>query len=320
LRLSNTGLVSGEKSLLLPEAPGGFDMELRRLRYFTVLARHLHFGRAAEELGIAQPGLSQQIKILERELGTSLLNRDRRGVTLTPAGTVLATEAIALLNQSEVLQRRVQSATQGMSGLLRVAYTRSGMDVQIGDLVRGFRDAYPNIEIEAHTGWTSWNIGLLQKRELDVIFVRGPVEESGLSLLGIAEEELVVALPEGHQLAACQEVAREAIRDEPTVLWPRHLGPAFYDRMLEQIWPDNGPKVVAQEPEAEQILAVVAGGIGLSVLDRRRSQKLCPPGVALRPFAGTPPTIAVSVAWHTRDRSATVRQFVGWCRSQGHHE
>ena len=76
-------------------------MELRRLKYMSVLAEELHFGRAAERLGIAQPALTQQIQALERDLGVQLFQRTKRSVRLTVAGRVTLSEAIRTLQQAD---------------------------------------------------------------------------------------------------------------------------------------------------------------------------------------------------------------------------
>ncbi|WP_406504872.1 LysR family transcriptional regulator [Streptomyces sp. NBC_00212] len=292
-------------------------MELRRLRYFVVLARQLHFGRAAAEIGIAQPGLSQQIKVLEKELRAELFVRGRGEVRLTAAGEQLAREAPQLLDECEALARSVRSAARGSAGVLRVAYTRSGADLRLGELVRSFRTRHPRYQIEALTGWTSWNLELLQDRTVDVAFIRGLERPSGVEVLELGAEDMVVALPEGHRLAEREAIQVAELAEEPVVLWPRHQGPVFYDRIVQQVWPQTGPRLVQEEPESEQILAAIATGAGLSVLDRRRAQKLCPPGVVLRPFAGEPLRVPVGLAWRQGDETAVVGDFVAYCRSHG---
>ncbi|QHC24970.1 LysR family transcriptional regulator [Streptomyces sp. GS7] len=289
-------------------------MELRRLQYFAVLAKHLHFGRAAAEIGIAQPGLSQQIKVLERELDARLFDRGGRAVRLTPAGEALAREVPALFNLCDAVRSSVRAAAQGRLGALRVAYTRSGADLNPGELVRRFRGLNPRVDVEAMTGWTTWNLDLLRDHSVDVAFVRGPVREEGVRSLRLGAEELVAVVPQGHRLSEGDSLRADDLADEPVVLWPRHQGTAFYDEIVRQVWPHRAPRVMQEEPESEQILAAVAGGAGVSVLGRRRAVKLCPPGAVVRDFTGSRPTVSVSVAWREGDGSPTVRDFVAFCR------
>lgn len=288
-------------------------MNLRRLEYFTVLARELHFTRAADEIGITQPALSQQIKTLERELDVDLFERRGREVRLSAAGAALVREAAGLLNRSAAVERTVRAAARGRSGVLRVAYTRSGADLCAGELVRGFRQARPDVQVEAMTGWTSWNLSLLKDERVDAAYLRGPVRERGVEVRELETEDMVVALPEDHPLAARPAVRAADLADEPVVLWPRHQGPEYYDSLVEQVWPERGPRLVLEEPESEHILAAVAHGTCLSVLGTRRAAKLCPPGVTWRRFVEPRPRIALSLAWRRGDPRAVVRDFVAYC-------
>src|SRR3954452_20585446 len=94
------------------------DLDLRKLRYFAAVADHLHFGRAADELHIAQPVLSRQIRALEQDLGASLFTRDRHGVTLTDAGRQLLADATPLLASAHAVRRRVTAAARGSRRLM----------------------------------------------------------------------------------------------------------------------------------------------------------------------------------------------------------
>lgn len=114
-------------------------MELRQLKYFLVLARLLHFGRAAEELHISQPGLPQQIKVPERELGTPLIRRGTKAITLTTAGEVLRDRGERVLAKAGLCVERVRAAAEQPAGVLRVAYTRPGADLNMHELVERFR-------------------------------------------------------------------------------------------------------------------------------------------------------------------------------------
>jgi DNA-binding transcriptional LysR family regulator len=316
--LSKTSVIPTEKtclSILYGVNPTEPVMNLRRLRYFVVLAEELHFGRAAERLHIAQPGLSQQIKRLERELGTVLLHRDRRTIGLTAAGELLLTQGRPLLQAAANLVEQVRARARGSSGRLRIAYTRSAAGLSPPAIVRAFRRTHPDIELHTSTAWTARNLELLTAGEVDAAFVRPPVHTDGLDLAPLEDEELVVALPHQHPLARRRAIRRDQLTHQRVVLWPRPQGPGYYDRIIDQVWPDAPPDIVLEEPEAEQILAAVANGHGITILDRRRAEKLRPPHVVIRRFAAPRPTSQLALAWRTTDPAPALRAFVRTCRA-----
>lgn len=287
-------------------------MELRRLRYFVVLARHLHFGRAAAELRIAQPGLSQQIKVLEKELKAVLLDRGPQGVSLTAAGEALLAGAGPVLAAADELGERVRSVADGTDGRLRLAYSRSGADERISELIDGFRREHRNLRVTVTTAMSAWSLRLLRDGGLDAVFVRGAVREEGIETVVVSQEEAAAVLPADHPLAARELIDRQDLCGLPVVLWPREAGPSLYDELVGDVWPDGPPDIAAEEPDFEQVIAAVGAGAGVSVMDLRRARKLCPPGVAIRRFGGTPPAYAVSLAW--REGSPVVGRFVSHVR------
>src|SRR5690348_2393969 len=133
-------------------------MDLRRLRYFLVLAEELNFTRAAHRLHIAQPALSQQIRALERDIGAALLERGSRGCRLTEVGEVVAREAGELLAHAAVAQERIRAAVGGRQGQLRLALTRSARGGPVDALLGAFRTLHPDVDLVVRAGWTAHNI------------------------------------------------------------------------------------------------------------------------------------------------------------------
>jgi DNA-binding transcriptional LysR family regulator len=120
------------------------DLDLRKLRYFVAVADTLHFGRAADELHIAQPALSRQIRALEQDLGTPLLTRDSHGVALTDAGRQLLSDAGPLLASAHAVRRRVTLAARGSQRLM-VGF-RAG--VAVTPAVRLFAERHPDVLVD----------------------------------------------------------------------------------------------------------------------------------------------------------------------------
>ena len=285
-------------------------MDLTRLRYFAVLAEELHFTRAAARLRIAQPALSQQIKKLEHELGAPLLDRRGGSCTLTELGRLVAAEARTLIADVDAAQERIAAAVAGRSGRLRLAYTRSARGGRVDALIARFRAENPAIVVEAETGWTALNVAGLLADRVDAAFVRPPIDDPQLACCRVDTEELLLALPAQHPLAARSRVPRELLVGEPAVMWPRENGPGMFDRTVQQIWPDGGFTLVRDEPDDEQLLRAVAGGGVIAVVPAGRARSLRLPGVRLRHLSGPTPTVDVALAYRPRTASAVVLRLI----------
>jgi DNA-binding transcriptional LysR family regulator len=293
-------------------------VELRRLAYFAVLAEELHFRRAAERLRIAQPGLTQQIRVLERELGATLFERSTSGVTLTDAGRVLLEEGVPLLREADRVTERVRAAAEGRTGLLRIVHSRSLADGLPDELVRTFRQLHPDADIRVESAWTTRNVAMLRTGEADAAFVRLPLADAeDLAVLALGETELVVALPGAHPLARRRTLRFADLRGAGIVTWPRDQAPGYFDHIQSTIWGDQPPSVVASEPDPEHLLAAVAAGAGLCVMDSHRAAKLRPRGVVLRRLARPALMAAFGVAWNPQRHSPLLDAFVACCRTHG---
>lgn len=272
-------------------------LELRRLRYFVVLAEELNFTRAAARLRIAQPALSQQIQRLEREVGAELILRRGSGCVLTEVGQLVEAEGRDLIARVDAADTRIKAAGQGQSGRIRLAYTRSARGGNVDALVASYRARFPHVEVIAETGWTALNVAGLLEDRLDLAFVRPPIEEAGIVCRLMAAEELLLALPDRHPLTRFRRVPRQHLAGEPVVMWPRENGPGMYDRTVQQIWPDGGFNHARYEPDDEQLLRAVAGGGVIAVVPTGRAHALPMPGVRLRHFTGPTPTVDLALAY-----------------------
>ncbi|MGW0502910.1 LysR family transcriptional regulator [Micromonospora sp. NPDC003241] len=285
--------------------------DLRRLRYFAVLAEELHFTRAAARLRVAQPALSQQIRALERQLGVPLLHRTSRGCTLTEVGARVADEAARLLAEVDAATARIRGLVRGRGGRLRLAYTRSARGGRVDDLVTRFRAAHPEVEVVPETAWTAPNVAGLLAGRLDAAFVRPPLDEPALACRTVDTEELLLALPAGHPLAAGRRrISRAEVVDLPAVMWPRENGPGMFDRTIAQVWPRGGFRLVRQEPDDEQLLRAVAQGDVVAAVPAGRARALRMRGVRLRRFTAPTPTVDVALAWPRDSTNPALRRFL----------
>ncbi|MBI0382857.1 LysR family transcriptional regulator, partial [Streptomyces albiflaviniger] len=231
------------------------DLDLRKLRYFVAVADQLHFGRAADELHIAQPVLSRQIRALEQDLGASLFTRDRHGVALTDAGRQLLDDAGPLLASAHAVRRRVSVAARG-SRRLTVGF-RAGIPVI--PAARAFEARHPDVVVDVQRiEWEDQAPMLLDGR-IDVGYVRLPIDEAGLRVTPLYTEPRVAVLPAGHRLAGKEEVTEADLAGEPLV-W--HADPST--QPTRRPHPNAGYLVRG----VDETLEHVAAGRGISFLAR----------------------------------------------------
>jgi DNA-binding transcriptional LysR family regulator len=210
-------------------------MELRHLRYFIAVAEERHFGRAAERLGMAQPPLSQQIQALERELGTQLFRRVPRHLELTDAGEVFLDGARAILARTEQAVRSAERAGRGELGRICVGFTpAASFNAVVPTTIRSFRHAFPDVSLDLSEADTAALCRALSAGNVDVAFIRPPdaVDFTDLRIEELFDEDMLVALPTGHRLAASVRVPIAMLAGEPFILYPRWLAPSLYDGIL----------------------------------------------------------------------------------------
>ena len=286
-------------------------MELRQLRSFVAVAEELHFRRAAERLHLAQPSVSQQIRTLEAELGVALFERDRRGATLTSAGAALLSEARDLLSRADHAAAITRATGTGRRGRLRMSLTRSLTGGIAGAIVAAYRTEYPEVELVLSLGTTMLHVEQLHAGEIDVGFVRPPLQEPGLAELRLAREPMVCVLPTGHRLTRRKTLRPSDLRGEPLVWWPEDHGPGAWREVRREVCGDPPwPPLARAEPEEERIVSAVAEGAGISFIMLERSRSLRIPGAVYRRFAPPEPTMGIALAWREGDELPTLRRLL----------
>ncbi|GAA1521137.1 LysR family transcriptional regulator [Kribbella lupini] len=247
------------------------DLDLRKLRYFRAVAEGLHFGRAAEELHIAQPALSRQIRALEKDLGAALFTRNRHGVVLTDAGRQLLTDTGPLLASADAVRRRVAVAAHG-SRRLAVGF-RTGIPVIPATQV--FEAQHPDVVVDVQRIEWDDSAAMLLDGRIDVAYVRLPIDETGLRVIPLYTEPLLVVLPTGHRLAGKEEVTEADLTGEPLV-W--HADPST--QPTRRPHPDSGLRARGVEEKLEH----VAAGRGISFVARSETVFYSRPDISYVPI------------------------------------
>jgi DNA-binding transcriptional LysR family regulator len=292
-------------------------MELRHLRYFVALAAELHFARAAQRLFISQPALSQQIRSLEGELGFKLLERNSKGVHLTPEGEAFLREATIVVHAADHAVAAARALAEGATGHLRLSHLRTMPRGLPERIVSEYQQRYPGVEIVPESGSTEQNVERVRGGLLDVAFVLAPLEDAPeLGCVEIATEPIVVALPSAHALGRRRRIRRDDLVGVPLVWYPRHNSPGFYDSSLSQVYGHVQPAIVRTEPNEERMLIAVSEGAGITMLLAARTATLRFPGVVYRRFSHPEPTGVLALALH-QPPSLPARRFVDVAAEMG---
>jgi LysR family transcriptional regulator, transcription activator of glutamate synthase operon len=240
-------------------------VELRQLVYFEAVVRCGGFSRAAEHLRIAQPAVSAQIRRLEAELGTALLERTTRRVTLTQAGRLFLVRARAVLDQLEQANIDLAELASVVRGRLRVGATQGLAALDVPGLLAQFHRRYPGVTLALRTGLVAKLLQLLAAGELDVVL--GPIH-ADLAPAFVAEplvaEELVLVTPTDAGLPG-GPVSLQRVRDEPFVCLTEGSG---LHRMLLEAAAAAGfePRVAFETYSPASIRELVAAGLGVALL------------------------------------------------------
>ena len=281
------------------------DLDLRLVRYFTVVAERLNFARAAEELRVAQPSLSRQIQRLENTLGVRLLERTTQGSRLTAAGAAFLPQAHRLLHSA---QRAVLTArAAGPGHTITIGYAD---DLIVTPAVRDLRHRYPDAHVRTrHLG--SQDAGTLLDGEIDALVIRTPlpIPADDLDLTVLYTEPRVLLVPASHRLAGKESVTVADISAEPLV-GCTGMGAdwtAFW-RLEPRPDSDTAPLGPTLADTYDDKLEAVAEGSAIAVVpagDRRFTLR---PGLVGVPLDEAEPSQVV-VATRAADTSHLVAEF-----------
>lgn len=288
-------------------------MELRHLRYFVAVAEELHFGRAAEQLGISQPPLSQQIQALESELGARLFERTNRRVALTEIGRLFLDEARQVLAQADKAVLLAQRAQRGELGELKIGFTASApFTSTIPRAILAFRQAYPAVHLDLLEMSSREVVEALLDERVQVGVIRPLALPEDVECVELFREPLVAVLRADHPLALSGELRLPiaALAEEPFVFFPRTHGTGLYDQLFDLARQAGFvPRIGQEAGEAMTIIGLVAAGLGVSVLpssfDRVRIDN-----VVFRELSDDGASSAVWLVRRRREQSPRARAFV----------
>jgi len=240
------------------------SVELRHARYFVAVAECLNFRQAAHQLHLAQPPLSRQIRQLEDDLGVTLFVRDKRRVELTNAGHAFLGEARKLIVQAGHAADVARHTQKGGVGTVRIGLS-SGLGGIVSKVVFEHRRRFPAVEVECRDIFSSFQNEALRRQEIDVGFLRPPVDELNLDCEALYEEGFVVILPKSHRLAKRRSVRLRDVAEEPLIGFNRRLS-GLQDKMMGMFNRQGFvPHVVATHVEAHEEAGAIMVASGKAI-------------------------------------------------------
>jgi DNA-binding transcriptional LysR family regulator len=245
-------------------------MKFRQLQFFIAVAEELSFSRAALKLHVAQPSLSTQIKALEDEVGARLFERDKRHVSLTPAGRRFQSRVAPVLSLADSAKTEARSTERGQLGTIDLGYTALSMfSTALPHAIRRFRQQVPSVVITLRELTSLEQLHELGERTLDVGVLR-KVDVStpkGISVVEWYRTPLVAAIPKDHPRAASDSLSLADLKNEAFIMYPRQAGTGIYWQVLNLCTTAGfRPRVVKEVLESSTIIGLVAAGVGIAIV------------------------------------------------------
>lgn len=285
-------------------------MDLRALSCFIAVAEELHFRRAALRLNLTQSALSQRIKTLEDVVGTQLLERDRRHVSLTPAGAAFLEHARLAVESAKIAKAQALRTARGEVGQLRLGFTVIAFYGRLPLVVRRYRDRYPDVAVQLAEMNSPALEAALAADQVDLGVLHPPLYTPLLESVSLPPQRMVLALPEHHRLAEKAIISVRDLRGEPLLMAPRSIGPSIFDRMLTLFHSEGIAPSIAQEVTPMTTLTgLVSAGAGLGFVTEGIAA-VGRPGVVFRSVTPEPPALPMAAAWRHGTLSSTAKHFL----------
>lgn len=284
-------------------------MDSVTLRSFVAVAELSSFSRAAEELHLAQPAVSQQVRRLERELGAELLERSTRRVRLTEAGERLLPRARGILAEIARAEEEVRLLRSGLLGSVAVGFVGTATYDLLPRVARSVGERLPGVRLELYGEQLTPELfdGLLSGR-LDIAVLRDPAPDPALDVRSLRQERLVAALPSGHPASDTATVSLADLRDDTFVTHPSGHRSVMYDAVMQACRQVGfQPREIVEVRETSTLVTFVAAGIGVALVPEPvRSLSL--DGVVYRPLTDVDQVTTLDLTTRAGDQSAAVAE------------
>lgn len=256
--------------------------EISQIRCFVAVAEELHFSRAAERLNMTQPPLSRQIRLLEHQIGTPLLDRTSRTVRLTAAGRSFFHEAARILRLAEEAASMARRVAKGETGFLSIGFTAACGYGLLPKLVRLVHERSPGVALTLKELVSRDQLKALASGQLDLGLLRPHVDSGEIETAVLSKEGLVLAIPESAAAAWPEQPVAADLHGRPLLMYSPYEADYFY-RLMRTIFDRAGivPDIVEHVAQIHTMLALVHAGIGAALIPEAAT-RLRFQGVVLR--------------------------------------
>ncbi|GAB3469221.1 LysR substrate-binding domain-containing protein [Massilia terrae] len=241
--------------------------EISQLRCFVAVAEELHFSRAAERLNMTQPPLSRQIRLLEHQVGTQLLERSSRNVRLTAAGTAFLPEATRILRMAEEAMFTARRAAKGEQGSLSIGFTSASGYSLLPELVSKLKTRCPGVALNLKELVSTNQVEMLNSGEIDLGIMRPHTVNSELESVPLVTESLMLAIHEREADQWPLEPTMECLHGKPFIMYSPFEARPFYHMLSERFAKAKViPDIVEHIGQVHTMLALVRAGVGVALI------------------------------------------------------
>ena len=291
-------------------------MNTNQLRYFIAVAQCRSFTKAANQFYISQTAITQQIHSLEQSMEVLLFDRTCRPIELTPAGKIFLIEAKAIIERMNTAISKVQDASVGLVGTLRIGYTKGYEGSSLSNLLRSFHSEHANILVTCHRHNTDQLAAGLLNGDYDIIFTwngTNIIQEKNIEYQQIEKVPLTVVLYGGHPFARRASLSRKELKDEPMIcMTSDNSGEPLGDKRFFSVYEKAGyyPNIIFRTSDVESILMMIAAEEGISVMPSYITDKLVnADNLVFIPLKGNDEKEEIIAAWR-KDKSLPLQYFL----------
>lgn len=285
-------------------------MDIKQLKYFLAVAKEKQITAAAKKLHIAQPPLSTQLKLLEEELGTSLLERGSRNITLTDAGNILFTRANEIINLVESTKKEINDLNHGLNGTLNIGAVTSSVYSIVPDQIKSFHSQYKNVNFQIWDGDTLRISELLKNNKIEIGIVKTPFDYENYDFILIPNKlSTTPMLAITNSLLSSNKlfINIEALVDKPLIIHRR------YENKITVYCEEHGfkPSIFCKADDIRLMLALAYDDIGVAILPKSNVDSLSIEKLKLFEISGLHMNTSFAIIWPKNHYlSNTAKRFI----------